>query len=167
MREDWEVFKELRNRVKFVLRKAEREHYTQQICENKNNSGAMWKTIGSALPNKSSRPSLTKNTDTLANEFNRFFISVGQKAADDSAELARLHDLPTTHVYLGSSHCDELFDFKAITSEDVRKVIMAMPSNKAPGYDKIPVFVIKDCLSYILPALTASINSSFKQLGFS
>ena len=38
---------------------------------------------------------------------------------------------------------------------------MAMPSNKAPGYDKIPVFMIKDCLSYILLALTALINSSF------
>ena len=100
MREDWEVFKELRNRVKFVLRKAEREHYNQQICENKNNSGAMWKTIPSALPNKSSRPSFTKDTDTVANEFNRFFISVGQKAADDSAELAHLHDLPTTPVYI-------------------------------------------------------------------
>ena len=109
----------------------------------------MWKTIRSALPNKSGRPSFTKDTDTLVNEFNRFFISVGQKAADNSAELARLHDLPTTPVYLGSTHCDELCDFKVITSEDVRKVIMAMPSNKAPGYDRIPVFVIKDCLSYI------------------
>ena len=45
------------------------------------------------------------------------------------------------------------------TSEDVRKVIVAMPSNKAPGYDRIPVFVIKDCLPYILPTLTALINS--------
>ena len=86
---------------------------------------------------------------------------MGQKAADDSAELARLLDLPTTPVYHGLTHCDELFYFKAITSEDVRKVIMAMPSNKALGYDRIPVFVIKDCLSYILPALTALINSSF------
>ena len=51
----------------------------------------------------------------LANEFSRFFISVGQKAADDSAELARLHDLPTIPVYLGSTYCDELFDLKAIT----------------------------------------------------
>ena len=66
MREDWEVFKELRNRVKFVLRKAEREYYNQQIYENKNNSGAMWKTIRSALPNKSGCPSgFTKDTDTL------------------------------------------------------------------------------------------------------
>ena len=72
VRKDWEAFKELRNRVKFVLRKAEREHYNQQICENKSNNGAMWKTIRSALPNKSGRPSFTKDTDTLANEFNRF-----------------------------------------------------------------------------------------------
>ena len=126
----------------------------------------MWKTIRSALPNKSGRPSFTKDTDTLVNEFNRFFISVRQKAADDSAELARLHDLPTIPVYLGSTYCDELFDFKAITREDVRKVIMAMPSNKAPGYDRIPVFVIKDCLPFILPALTVLINSSFSNSVF-
>ena len=52
------------------------------------------------------------------------------------------------------------------TSEDVRKVIMAMPSSKAPGYDRIPVFVIKDCLPYILPTLTALINSSFSDSVF-
>ena len=63
-REDWEAFKELRNRVKFVLRKAEREHYNHQICENKNDSGAMWKTICSALPNKSGRPSFSKDRCT-------------------------------------------------------------------------------------------------------
>ena len=94
-REDWEAFKELRNRVKFVLRKAEREHYNHQICENKNNSGAMWKTIRSALPNKSGRPSFTKDTDALANEFNRFFIFVGQKAADDCG--ARSPSRPTNY----------------------------------------------------------------------
>ena len=55
MREDWEVFKELRNRVKFVLRKAEREYYNEQIYENKNNSGAMWKTIRSAQINQAAQ----------------------------------------------------------------------------------------------------------------
>ena len=45
-------------------------------------------------------------------------------------------------------------------------VIMAMPSNKAPGYDRIPVFVIKDCLPFILPALTVLINSSFSNSVF-
>ena len=48
----------------------------------------------------------------------------------------------------------------------MRKVIMAMPSIKAPGYDRIPVFVIKDCLPFILPALTVLINSSFSNSVF-
>ena len=37
---------------------------------------------------------------------------------------------------------------------------MAMPSNKAPGFDKVPLFVVKDCLAHILPATTNIINSS-------
>ena len=54
-----------------------------------------------------------------------------------------------------------LFDFKPVSCADVREVLTVMPSNKAPGYDRIPLFVIKDCLHYILPTLTRLINSSF------
>jgi hypothetical protein len=36
-----------------------------------------------------------------------------------------------------------------------------MASHKAPGYDKVPVRVIKDCLPHILPIITYLINSSF------
>ena len=35
-----------------------------------------------------------------------------------------------------------------------------MPSNKAPGFDKVPLFVVKDCLAQTLPAITNIINSS-------
>lgn len=38
---------------------------------------------------------------------------------------------------------------------------MGLPSNKAPGYDRVPLFVNKDYLSHILPILTGLINSSF------
>ena len=69
---------------------------------------------------------------------------------------------------LSSVHqtCDELFEFKEVTYEDVRKVIMAMPSNKAQGYDRIPSFGIKDCLPHVLPTLTALVNLSFASSAF-
>ena len=35
-----------------------------------------------------------------------------------------------------------------------------MPNNKAPGTDKIPIRVIKDCIMPILPVITSSINTS-------
>ena len=41
-----------------------------------------------------------------------------------------------------------------------------MPSNKAPGIDKIPVRVIKDCLTPILPAITSIVNASFATFTF-
>ena len=65
-----------------------------------------------------------------------------------------------------SQTSDELFEFKAVTSDDVWKVIMAMPSNKAPGYDRIPLLVIKDCLPYVLPTLTALLNLLFASSAF-
>lgn len=54
-----------------------------------------------------------------------------------------------------------LFDFNPVSCSEVREVLTAMLSNKAPGYDRIPLFVMKDCLPYILPTLTRLINSSF------
>ena len=129
-KEDWKVFRELRNRVKVSLREAEREYYNQEICENKNNCGAIWKTIRSALPNKTGRASFTRH------RYSQFFTSVGEKAARDFAELAQSHSLSNLSIPFNlcpSQTSDELFEFKAVTSDDVRKVIMAMPSNKAPG----------------------------------
>ena len=40
------------------------------------------------------------------------------------------------------------------------------PSNKAPGYDKVPMSVIKDCLEHILPVITKLFNNSFNQSVF-
>ena len=83
------------------------------------------------------------------------FISVGVNAAGKSAELAR------SLVGLTDWSGEDLFDFKPVSCSEVREVLTVMPSNKAPGYDRITPFVIKDCLSIILPTLTKLINSSF------
>jgi hypothetical protein len=61
---------------------------------------------------------------------------------------------------------DELFYFRPVTSEEVNKVILSMPNNKTPGYDKVPVKVIKNCLPEILDTVTTLINLSFKSNTF-
>ena len=68
--------------MKVALRKAEQDYFNQEIASNKNNSGAIWKIIRSALPKKSRGLHYTKNTDTLANEFKRFqFYFCGGKSS--------------------------------------------------------------------------------------
>ena len=54
----------------------------------------------------------------------------------------------------------EKFHFKPVTCAEVKKVIMAFPSHKAPGEDKVPMSTIKDALSCISPVLTAIIKRS-------
>ena len=48
----------------------------------------------------------------------------------------------------------------------MRKVILDMPTNKAPDFDKVPISVVKDCLEHILPTLTDLINHSFSSSVF-
>ena len=74
---DWQAFRDLKKEVKSILRKAEIEHFNEQICANKNNTGAIWKTIRKALHEKSSCTThYTKDPSILANEFNQFFLFV-------------------------------------------------------------------------------------------
>lgn len=48
----------------------------------------------------------------------------------------------------------------------MRKVVLDMPTNKAPGFDKVPISAVKDCLEHILPTLTDLINYSFSSSVF-
>ena len=83
--------------------------------------------------------------------------------------LIDLHNLPlllprTPQLYI--SEVDK-FRFPAVSSNEVQRVVMSFPSDKAPGYDKIPMLVIKDALPCILPILTLIINRSLLSSVFS
>ena len=54
----------------------------------------------------------------------------------------------------------EQFTFNYIDCKQVADVINAMPSNKAPGIDKVPTRVLKDSLLITLPFITSIINAS-------
>lgn len=49
----------------------------------------------------------------------------------------------------------------AVECKQVKAIVKSMATHKAPGIDKIPVRVIKDCLPAILPSITCIINASF------
>ena len=104
----------------------------------------------------------TRDLKEVTNEFNQFFTSVGAKASEDSRALIDSHNLPpllsrTPQPYFLEA---DKFHFHAVSSSEVQRVVMSFPSDKAPGYDKIPMSVIKDALPCILPILTLIVNRS-------
>ena len=61
---------------------------------------------------------------------------------------------------------DNLFEFQSITMGDVNRIIKNLPSNKAPGCDKVNAKILKDSFPVIVLILTSLINNSFSLNSF-
>lgn len=159
---DWEQYRSSRDRVKSALRNAEKE-FVKRKLESSKNTSSKWKIIRNCIPRReSSQPVYTRDLKKVTNEFNQFFTSVGARASEASQSLINLHNLPpplstTPELYISET---DKFRFYAVSNSEVQRVVMSFPSDKAPGYDKIPMSVIKDALPCILPILTLIVNRS-------
>lgn len=104
---------------------------------------------------------LMKTPTGLANKLNEFFTSVGSVTAQKAAsDLASHHGLNLTFeapvpLSTSSNSIAELFKLYEVTKSQVESVIRSLPSNKAPGMDKITPTILKDSLLHFrqLPAL--------------
>ena len=169
---DWAEYKDYRNNVKRALMDAERKHTYQEVQSNKSNSRSLWKVINNVVPSKSQEKHVySKDLKTVANDFNSYFSSVGSRAAEAVAQLARDNNI----TYSNSSPLSPLrpalstadcFRFSPVSCEVVRRVILSLPRNKAPGPDKIKAKVFRDSLQVVLGPITEIINCSFRTTTF-
>ncbi len=86
----WSGYKNVKREVRCELRMAEKEYVASKIQNNPSNIGNLWKIIRRCIPRKSlSRKIFTKDEKVVANEFNQFFNSVGEKTIDKIKSLAQ------------------------------------------------------------------------------
>ena len=108
-----------------------------------------------------SQPVYNGDMKELADEFNIFYTSVGVKAAEESKKIAIANNLPSVQPnnLVLNNNTDE-FNFRPVSSYEIRKIVNSFPSYKAPGVDKVSVSVIKDALPIIHRTLTEIVNRS-------
>ena len=70
-----------------------------------------------------------------------------------------------THLFYVSM-LSEQFEFQPVSENDVANIILNLPSNKAPGFDKVPARILKDSLPATLQIITSLMNNSFKSNTF-
>ena len=104
----------------------------------------------------------TREVKEVAKEFNEFFVSVGAKASEASKALIATHELSPANEFTSGQYIpdEEKFNFRAVSSHEIRRAVMSFSFNKAPGLDKVTMSVIKDALPCILPVLTDIVNRS-------
>ena len=77
--------------------------------------------------------------------------------------FTKTHDLSTVTSPMVSDQNtpeSEKFHFQAVSENEIKRIVMSFQSNKVPGYDKVPMAIIKDALPCILSALTDIVNHS-------
>ena len=155
----WLQYKICCREVKREIRLAEREYVNQQIQNNKNNTNCVCKSIRSCIPKKSTtQRSYSKDHKSVANEFNQFFSSVGENAIKKIKEMAATTEcnyILGRNSFQARNHlASQQFSFTPVKFPQVEAIVKSMALNKAPGRDKIPFRIIKDCLQAISYPLT-------------
>ena len=154
-----------RKEVKSMLKDAEIKFVRKKILECQGKPGAMWKIIrnyASTSRAATAMSQFTKDHRVVADEFNVYFTSVGQKTAETVTQLAMEHNVDMTITSIPSDTVSiEQFNFKLVTTLNLEKCIQKMPGNKSPGADKIPIKILKECLPNISAMMTDIINHSF------
>ena len=166
---DWTNFKETCDLVKATLVSAEQDYIRSEVEDNKNNPSSLWKVIKSRVPSKNRAPQVyNKDPKVLVEEFNHFFTSVGKNTADSASTIASTINASMqpdpSLLSPNSSVADSTtitFSFQPVSCNEVKRIILTLPSNKSPGFDKVTTKVIRDSLPVILGPLTDIINCSF------
>ena len=171
---DWLNFREARNFTKTALVNAQKEHVLKEVQQHRNNTGSLWKVIKENIAYRERESVVySKEPKLVAEEFNHFFSTIGVNAAKKASTLIQdpsvyparnLSDVNRTDNSYPEE--DDRFSFTPVSCSEIRNIILAMPSNKSPGKDKVSMRVIKHSLPVILGPLTDIINCSLSSSSF-
>ena len=167
---DWEIYKQSRNEVTKMVRKAKEIHCKQSVAQSTGDSKRMWKALKDILPQKTSPSpsSITVDDEVcvsnidIADGFNKYFTGIVDKLVDNNcndSENDDVHDNPTYHV----DNClQSVMNLPSISTDFVSSEIDSMSENKATGLDDVSCKVLKLAKPVILNSLVYIMNLSLK-----
>ncbi|XP_072028290.1 uncharacterized protein [Amphiura filiformis] len=166
---DWEEYKQCRNEVTSMIRKAKETYCKQSVSQNAGDSKKMWKALNDILPHKASpSPSsitiddeVCTSVNDIANGFNKYFTGVAAKLVDSNGTICNdesvyVEDKPT-------GDCSKpVLDLPSISSEFICREIDLMSEKKATGLDDIGSKILKLAKPAILSSLVYIMNLSLR-----
>ena len=156
-------FKTYKSIIRRSIRDAKRLYYCNMFNKYSNDLKKTWQTINHALNNNiknSTFPSTFEQNDgkiltdhkSIANAFNKYFINIGEPAADNSNE-----PINEFSKYLKTKpDCNLKFD--TITIETTLHIINTLKPKSSTGIDQISNKLIKSMKDIIAEPLTIIIN---------
>ena len=168
------MYRKHRNRV-ISIKRDEIKSYFQSKCSEGTSNKDFWQTVKpifkrtkTKLDNIPLRENgeLITNCDTVCDIFNNFFRDIGTDIGQPEDNLQNVsHVLERYSGYRSieaisgiRGALDGQFEFMPVSTSDVHRVLSHLPTNKASGYDEIPVTYLRNLSSTIVQPLTLVIN---------
>ena len=95
----------------------------------------------------------------IANEFNRYFISIGQSLSE------KIQSVHSSEEYLGQK-ANSVFKFTAVNEDCIDKIVKKLKSKSSTGYDNISNILIKHARTILVKPLTLLANQIFILVNF-
>ena len=133
------TFKMYRNKLNSLLKLAKQNYFSSKLDKERYNMRNTWKVLNSILrsPKKKCCNKFVRENNTytdskqIANEFNRFFASIGPTLADNIQ-----HQGQDFNMYLDSCSSTTCF-FRPTDENEIVKLIGKLGNRKSPGYGQI------------------------------
>ena len=168
-----EQYKLWRNKVKRMIKKSKKMQYRSLVEENNNKPSNVWKLFKELGATKNNSKCATnaisidgrEYTDPLeiANEFNKFFVTVASKLKEPNLEpnFERLDKFCDERVPK-----DTEFSIPYLTKDKVEKYLKNLDLSKATGTDNIGPRLLKLSASFISESITYICNKSIQNSEF-
>ena len=160
-------YSDFRRTLKHTINAAKNKYYGTKFRQNKGNFKKTWEIINELRgKQKSSTKSefvidneKISNRRVIANEFNKYFVSLAGKMNDSVDEGLKLKTItPFTEFLSRSNNCSIFLDDCSIT--ELTDIIDNLENNKASD---IPINIVKKSAHIIVPILVETFNHSIRR----
>lgn len=154
-----------RNKLKSLLRRAEKEYYTEKISSCQKNLNETWKIIKRLInsPKADSTPntftvngSTVSGNENVANAFNQFFVNIGSQLARKITPSSVDFKTYLSHSFKHS------FGLYFTDQNELVSICSTLKQKDSTGHDGISSSIIKKSMVNIVDLLTHIINCSLR-----
>ena len=172
--EDYSIYKKLRNKAQYVIKKAKVNYYKHKIQEDQRDSKSLWKTLknlgtSNTLKTKCCNIGLKINDivnfdcKIVTDHFNKFFTTIATKLVEKlprgTGKYGKKH---VFNYYKSKGVKSNSFQLQPATIQYIKKQLSKLRGSKATGLDKLPAKFLKDGANSLAAPISHIVNLSIK-----
>ena len=167
-----QTHRKYRNQLRKRITQAKRDHLHKQLQDTKHDPKQQAKILKTIIPSKNQdrqtpatiiyENKTYTNPQDIANAFNDFFITVGEKTSQTIPHYPPDPN-PREEAIRQDRPKHPPFKLRQITTDELAKIMKRININKANDIYKIKPAIIKDLTTFLAPTLTRLFNQAINE----